>query len=601
MSLVYCIVACEDTTMLENIRDTWKSLIEALLGRYIEEEVGTVSPLPPLIAQVPPKPEMGDLAFPLFAYAKILHIAAPMLAHTLKERIEALDDRPYGELLVSGPYLNIKIDSAALATGLSARIEEEGDRYGANDVLAGKRVVVEFSCPNTNKPLHLGHMRNDSLGMSMAAILAANGAEVRKVNLINNRGVHICKSMLAYRKFSHGETPESSGIKGDHLVGDYYVKFAQWAKEDPTAEEQAQAMLKRWEEGDSEVLSLWRMMNDWTMAGLYESYEAMGISFDAYYWESETYKYGKDEILKGLEAGVFYREADGSVWVDLSDIKLDKKVLLRSDGTSLYITQDVGTAIMRHKDWPFDAHIYVVGSEQQYHFKVLFSVLERLGYRWAQSLHHLSYGMVNLPEGKMKSREGTVVDADELLSSLTGLAEEEIRAKGREELVGDIAETSRAIALGALNYYLLQVTATKDMIFNPAESISFNGNTGPYLQYMGARIASMLEKFHSEQPDVDSLPFDASLLTLTDERELIKLLARYGEVVAKAGAEYDPSLVTAYLYELGKLFSRYYHDNPVLKAPSPALVRARIELVRMVGQVLKNAFALVGIPYLASM
>lgn len=587
--------------MLENIRDTWKSLIEALLAQYIAEEVGPVSDLPPLVAQVPPKPELGDLAFPLFAYAKILHMGPPLLAKTLKERIEALEERPSGELLVSGPYLNIKIDAASLANALSAKIEAEGERYGNNETLAGKRVVIEFSCPNTNKPLHLGHMRNDSLGMSMAAILAANGAEVRKVNLINNRGVHICKSMLAYQKFSHGETPESSGIKGDHLVGNYYVKFAQWAKEDPTAEEQAQAMLKKWEEGDSEVLALWQKMNDWTIRGLYESYEAMRISFDAYYWESETYKYGKDEILKGLAEGVFSREEDGSVWVDLSDIKLDKKVLLRSDGTSLYITQDVGTAIMRHKDWPFDAHIYVVGSEQQYHFKVLFSVLERLGYTWAQNLHHLSYGMVNLPEGKMKSREGTVVDADELLASLTTLAEEEIRSKGREEQVGDITETSAAIALGALNYYLLQVTATKDMIFNPAESISFNGNTGPYLQYMGARISSMLAKFHSEQPEVEALPFDAGLLTLSDERELVKLLARYGEVVAKAGAEYDPSLVTAYLYELSKLFSRYYHDNPVLKAPSPALVRARITLVRMVDQVLKNAFALVGIPYLASM
>ncbi|MDY0303460.1 MAG: arginine--tRNA ligase [Sphaerochaeta sp.] len=587
--------------MLENIRDTWKSLIEEELALYAAEKVGDVGPLPPLVAQTPPKPELGDLAFPLFAYAKIFHLGPPALAQSLKERIEKRAGHPAGQILISGPYLNVKIDTASLATALAAKIGEEQDRYGTNDSLGSKRITIEFSCPNTNKPLHLGHMRNDSLGMSMAAILAANGATVRKVNLINNRGVHICKSMLAYQKFSEGETPESSGIKGDHLVGNYYVKFAQWAKEDPTAEAQAQAMLKAWEEGDSEVLELWQRMNDWTMAGLYESYESMGISFDAFYWESETYKYGKDEILKGLENGVFYREEDGSVWVDLTRDKLDKKVLLRSDGTSLYITQDVGTAIMRHKDWPFDAHIYVVGSEQQYHFKVLFRTLQLLGYSWAENLHHLSYGMVNLPEGKMKSREGTVVDADELLSSLSALAEEEIRSKGREGEVGDLRETSRAIALGALNYYLLQVTSSKDMIFNPAESISFNGNTGPYLQYMGARISSMLAKFHSESPEVEALGFDASLLSLSDERELVKLLARYPEVVAKAGDQYDPSLVTAYLYELSKLFSRYYHDNPVLKAPSPELVRSRIELVRMVNQVLKNAFALVGIPYLASM
>ncbi|NMA23209.1 MAG: arginine--tRNA ligase [Spirochaetales bacterium] len=587
--------------MLETIRDTWKNFIEEQLTAYATEVLGTVEALPPLIAQVPPKPEMGDLAFPLFAYAKALRQGPPQLAKVLKERIEALDERPYGELLVAGPYLNIRIDTGALATSLAQAIATQAEQYGSNDSLSGQRIVVEFSCPNTNKPLHLGHMRNDSLGMSMAAILAANGAEVRKVNLINNRGVHICKSMLAYQKFGKGETPQTSGIKGDHLVGNYYVKFADWAKEDPTAEEQAQAMLRAWEEGDSDVLALWHQMNDWTMAGLYESYEAMGIDFDAYYWESETYKYGKDEILKGLSDGVFTQEADGSVWVDLSDIKLDKKVLLRSDGTSLYITQDVGTAIMRHKDWPFDAHIYVVGSEQQYHFKVLFRVLELLGYSWAKHLFHLSYGMVNLPDGKMKSREGKVVDADDLLASLTGLAEEEIRSKGREELVGDIKATSRAIALGALNYYLLQVTATKDMIFNPAESISFNGNTGPYLQYMGARISSMLAKFHADYPEVEALGFDSSLLTLSDERQLVKLLATYPEVVQKAAEQHDPSLVTAYLYDLSKLFSRYYHDNPVLKAPTPSLVRSRIELVRMVNQVLKNAFALVGIPYLSSM
>jgi arginyl-tRNA synthetase len=327
----------------------------------------------------------------------------------------------------------------------------------------------------------------------------------------------------------------------------------------------------------------------------------MGISFDAYYYESETYKYGKDEILKGLEQGVFYREEDGSVWVDLEPIKLDKKVLLRKDGTSLYMTQDVGTAIMRHKDWPFDSLIYVVASEQQYHFRVLFYVLDRLGYDWAKDLHHLSYGMVNLPDGKMKSREGTVVDADELVDTLTSLARKEIEAKEREALVDDIEKTSQSIALGALNYYLLQVTPTKDMIFNPAESISFNGNTGPYLQYMGARISSMLRKYESEYADIQKLGFDSSLLTLSDERELIKQIALYPEVVRKAGASYDPSLLCSYLYDLSKLFSRWYHDNPVLKAATPDLVRSRIELATMVLQVLKNAFGLVGIPFLASM
>lgn len=587
--------------MLNAVREIWKTLIEEQLALYAKEVLGQDVQMPPLAVQTPPKPELGDLAFPLFTYAKMLRTAPPMLATELKGRIEKLADRPLGDLLVAGPYLNVRIDMSALATSLSHRIAEQKHLYGTNESMADKRVTIEFSCPNTNKPLHLGHMRNDSLGESVAAVLKANGATVRKVNLINNRGVHICKSMLAYQKFGNGETPQSSGIKGDHLVGKYYVMFAKWAKEDPSAEDQAQEMLRQWEAGDEQVIALWKLMNGWTLDGLQESYEKMGISFDAYYYESETYKYGKDEILKGLEQGVFYREEDGSVWVDLEPIKLDKKVLLRKDGTSLYMTQDVGTAIMRHKDWPFDSLIYVVASEQQYHFRVLFYVLEKLGYEWASDLHHLSYGMVNLPDGKMKSREGTVVDADELVDTLTSLARKEIEAKEREALVDDVDKTSQSIALGALNYYLLQVTPTKDMIFNPAESISFNGNTGPYLQYMGARISSMLRKYELEYAEIRKLGFDSSLLTLSDEREIIKQIALYPEVVQKAGSSYDPSLLCSYLYDLSKLFSRWYHDNPVLKASSPALVRSRIELATMVLQVLKNAFGLVGIPFLASM
>ena len=587
--------------MLDAVREIWKTLIEEQLALYAEEKMGEKIELPPLSVQTPPKPELGDLAFPLFAYAKVLRIAPPVLANELKTRIQSLESRVKGELLVAGPYLNVRIDMAELAKALAQKIEEQKERYGENISLKDKRVTIEFSCPNTNKPLHLGHMRNDSLGESVAAILKANGATVRKVNLINNRGVHICKSMLAYQKFGNGETPQSSGIKGDHLVGKYYVKFASWAKEDPTAEQQAQAMLVKWEDGDPEVLALWEMMNGWTLDGLAQSYEKMGISFDAFYYESETYRYGKNEILKGLQDGVFYREEDGSVWVDLEPVKLDKKVLLRKDGTSLYITQDVGTAIMRHKDWPFDTLIYVVANEQQYHFRVLFYVLKQLGYKWADDLHHLSYGMVNLPEGKMKSREGTVVDADELVETLTSLAKGEIIAKERQNMVDDVDRTSASIALGALNYYLLQVSPTKDMIFNPSESISFNGNTGPYLQYMGARISSMLAKYEEQASSAKDLDFDPSLLSLSDERELIRQLALYGEVVEKAGSQYDPSLLCSYLYDLSKLFSRWYHDNPVLKAGSERLVRARIELVKMSLQVLKNAFSLIGIPFLSAM
>jgi len=587
--------------MLAAVRETWKNLIEEQLSLYANEKTGEATTLPPLSVQTPPKPELGDLAFPLFVYAKLLRIAPAALANELKTRIESLEDRVKGDLLVAGPYLNVRIDMADLAQSLAMKIAQSRELYGTNEHLQNKRVTIEFSCPNTNKPLHLGHMRNDSLGESVAAILKANGASVRKVNLINNRGVHICKSMLAYQKFGGGETPLSSGMKGDHLVGKYYVKFASWAKEDPSAEQQAQDMLIKWEEGDEEVLALWEKMNGWTLDGLEQSYKSMGISFDAYYYESETYRYGKDEILKGLKDGVFYREEDGSVWVDLEPVKLDKKVLLRKDGTSLYITQDVGTAIMRHKDWPFDSLIYVVASEQQYHFKVLFYILKQLGYQWADDLHHLSYGMVNLPDGKMKSREGTVVDADELVKTLTALAKAEIIEKERQQMVEDVDKTSASIALGALNYYLLQVSPTKDMIFNPAESISFNGNTGPYLQYMGARISSMLAKYEAQRISEEELVFDPSLLSLSDERELIRQIALYGEVVKKAGEQYDPSVICSYLYDLSKLFSRWYHDNPVLKAGSEALVRARIELVRMSLQVLKNAFSLIGIPFLSAM
>jgi arginyl-tRNA synthetase len=590
--------------MMQQIRNTWKELVERELTLYATEVFGTaeaVQGAPSLTVQKPPKPELGDVAFPLFAYAKSFRLAPNKLAEILRERLSAKSDLPVGELLVAGPYLNVRVDISALAMEVHQSVNREGDSYGCGDMLAGKKIMVEFSCPNTNKPLHLGHLRNDAIGESISAILKANGAEVLKVNLINNRGVHICKSMLAYQKFGNGETPESAGIKGDHLVGKYYVKFAQWEKEDPSVTALAQDMLKKWEEGDPEVLSLWSLMNGWTLDGVAETYKNTGISFDKYYYESDTYMLGKDTVMQGVQKGVFYKEDDGSVWIDLAEINLDKKVLLRKDGTSLYLTQDIGTAISRHGDWPFDSLIYVVASEQTYHFKVLFHVLEKLGYPWASDLHHLAYGMVNLPEGKMKSREGTVVDADDLFEQLTLLAMSEIKEKEREDAVGDVRATSEAIALGALNYFLLQVNPMKDMVFNPSESISFSGNTGPYLQYMGARISTMIRKFSEVAKDYEDIAFDGSLLSLQEERELVKLIAGFGEVVQEAGRDLNPSAIAAYLYELSRLFSKYYHDHPVLKAPSAPLVRARVSLVSMVLQVLRNAYALVGIPFLESM
>lgn len=581
--------------MLQTIRNNWKQVIENELQEMGLDHVVELNP------QKPPKSELGDIAFALFAVAKELKKSPVQLVLELRERLEKRSDLPPGSLITAGPYLNVRVAVAPLAEEVIAAITSEAERYGHNNRLEGEKVMVEFSCPNTNKPLHLGHLRNDAIGESISAILAANGAEVQKVNLINNRGIHICKSMLAYQKFGHGETPESSGTKGDHLVGSYYVRFAQWEKEDPTALDEAQTMLKAWEEGNEDVRDLWQAMNQWTLDGLNETYAKTNVSFDKLYFESDTYLLGRSEVLAGLEQGVFYRQEDGSIWVDLSEIKLDQKVLLRKDGTSLYLTQDIGTAIERSKDWPFDQLIYVVANEQRYHFTVLFYVLEKLGYEWAKNLHHLSYGMVNLPDGKMKSREGTVVDADELLSLLASMASDEIKSKEREQEIENLEQTSSDIALGALNYFLLQVNPLKDMVFNPADSLSFNGNTGPYLQYMGARICSMLRKSQSEGLSVDDLAFDGSLLVLEEERSLVKLLADFSEVVAQAAIQLDPSLLTAYLYELSRLFSKYYHDHPILRAGERKLVKARLSLSLAVLQVLRNAFALLGIPFLEIM
>lgn len=609
-------------------KEEWKSLVQNTLQRMYEES-GHEGMLSPVVLQVPPKPEMGDLAFPLFAYAKAFSKAPNVLAQELSARINAISEdpnanKPDGEAFALGPYMNVRVNMDSVVSQMYGKIKAGGASYGHSNLLGTKKVMIEFSCPNTNKPLHLGHVRNDCIGQSMSQILKACGADVMKVNLINNRGVHICKSMLAYQKFGNGETPESSGIKGDHLVGNYYVRFAQWeahelekdtaaniakgmseeeakalAKKENGPDMEAQAMLRKWEQGDQQVMDLWKLMNGWTLAGVAQTYERTGISFDKYYYESDTYKLGKDKVLEGLERGIFQKADDGSIYIDNSDIGLDRKILLRRDGTSIYITQDIGTAINRHEDWPFDSLIYVVASEQNYHFKVLFHVLEKLGYSWAKDLHHLSYGMVFLPEGKMKSREGTVVDADNLIDDLTKMAKEQILEKGREEDLDDVDDTAHKIALGALNYYILQFNPSKDFVFNPKESLSFNGNTGPYLQYMGARISSMLRKY-DEAAYLD-VAFNPAVLSLEDEREMLKMLASFPEVVGKACTQYDPSIVCAFLYDLSKKFSHWYHDNQILKADTPELVKARVSLCEMVLQVMKNAFDLVGIPFLEKM
>ncbi|MDR2718815.1 MAG: arginine--tRNA ligase [Treponema sp.] len=612
---------------MRDYKEPWKIRIADALNALLKEAGITADGIGPgqVIAEIPPEPAMGDIGFPMFSYAKLLRKGPPQIAQMVCARLaaQAADGaEKNGTFEALGPYVNVRLNRGQAAQAILAEVLADGDfTFGRPDTLTGKKVTVEFSSPNTNKPLHLGHLRNDVLGESISRILAACGAQLRKVCIINDRGIHICKSMLAYQEQGQNKTPESENVKSDHFVGDWYVCFSRDLKKETEelmqakglkkeeAEAQsplmarAQELLRKWEAGDSETVELWKLMNSWTVEGMKKTYQRTGISFDQYYYESNTWLLGKDEVLKGLERGIFYREPDGAVAVDLSAEKLDKKILLRSDGTSIYITQDFGTAINRYKDWPFDQMIYVVGSEQQYHFKVLFVLLDKLGYDWAKNLYHLSYGMVNLPEGKMKSREGTVVDADDLIDSLRDMALAEIKEKEREEKVGDPVEVAEKIALGALHYYLLQASPAKDMLFDPQESLSFNGNTGPYLQYMGARISSMLRKKNEETDGGnivhDTAPF--SLLVSDPEWELVKTLAQYPQAVGEAAAALDPSRLAAYLYELSKCFSRFYHDCPILNAENPDVSAARLGLARAVLRVLQDALHLTCIPFLEIM
>ena len=571
--------------------------------------------------QTPPDPAMGDVGVPMFAFAKSLHMAPPAIAQevvkiiTSEGTVAAIDVSSLGEFLAVGPYVNCRLNKTGAGSSILARIAEQGAEYGSLDdsgkkPLAGRRVMVEFSSPNTNKPLHLGHLRNDALGESVSRILKKAGAEVYKVNIINNRGVHICKSMIAYKLFHEpkGETPETLHMKGDHFVGQCYVEFDKYQKEHPEANKQAEDMLVAWEKNDPEVRRLWKLMNEWTLNGVKETYDRTGVSFDKLYFESETYLLGKDEIMKGLDKGIFFKAEDGSVRIDVTEaVGKDKdgtdheKVLLRKDGTSVYITQDIGTAISRHNDWPFNQLVYVVASEQIYHFKVLFYILRKLGFDWADKLYHLSYGLVNLPSGRMKSREGTVVDADDLIDQMHADALEAIKEKGRESEVGNSDEVAEKIALAALHYYLLQVTPIKDMLYNPQESLSFTGDTGPYLQYMGARIASILRKAEETGIQPDGSESSIALLTSPAEWDLVKKLGDFPASVAKAADGLDPSIMTAYLYDVSKLFSKFYQQCPILAAEKPELVKARLFLAQCTLTVLKNAMNLVLVPYLEKM
>jgi len=582
---------------MNRYKQIWRELIRGA----VEEESGKKLDPADVIIEIPPRAELGDLAFPMFPYAPHLKTSPKDIARRVAERLRRNDSAASAGIETRGPYLNIHLDRLSVTSDVIAEILKSVELYGRGESLKGQRIVLEFSCPNTNKPLHLGHLRNDALGMSIERILSSLGAQVLKVNLINDRGVHICKSMVAYQHFGDGITPEEREQKGDHLVGDFYVRFAEWAKENPNAEELARQMLKSWEQEDPKVRELWERMNRWAIEGIEETYKKTGVRFDKIYLESQTYLLGRKIVEAGLEKGVFYKESDASVWIDLSAEKLDKKVLLRSDGTSLYLTQDLGTAVQRYQDWPFERMIYIVGNEQRYHFQVLFKVLELLGFHWAENLYHLAYGMVNLPEGKMKSREGTVVDADELIEDLERLAAKETFEKDRQAEAGDLRLTAEKIALGALNYYLLQPSPLKDMIFDPKESLSFSGSTGPYLQYTGARISSMLRKFNERKLEFQGGVFKPELLTLPDEWLIVKQMASYPESVFQAARELNPSIVTAALFELAQTFSHYYHDNPVLHNEDLDLVVSRITLTQALRQVLANGMDLIGVPFLDRM
>ena len=551
----------------------------------------------------------GDLTvvvFPFTRYSrKSPEETAKELGEYLKQNIEEVET--YN--VIKG-FLNVVISSAYWIEVLNDVAKEE--KYGYAKEPSGKTYMIEYSSPNTNKPLHLGHNRNNFLGWSVAEIQKANGHNVIMVNLVNDRGIHICKSMIAWEKFANGATPESTGTKGDHFVGDYYVRFDKEYKaqikelieQGKTEEEakkeapillEAQEMLRKWEAGDEKVVSLWRTMNDWVLKGFDETYKMMGISFDKVYFESQTYKKGRDLVLKGLADGVLYRKDTGSVWADLTGDGLDHKLLLRDDGTSVYMTQDIGTAYDRFNEFNMDQEIYVVGNEQNYHFQVLSLVCKKLGFDWADKIKHLSYGMVELPEGKMKSREGTVVDADDLIDEMIHTARTTSEELGKLDgyTKEEAEEVYRKVALGALKYFILKVDPKKTMMFNPKESIDFNGNTGPFIQYTYTRIKSVLRK--AEEAGAKIVPGDIHTALTEKEQNLVKLIAKLPAVVKEAGDNYSPALIGNYAYELAKEFNQFYHDYSILKEENEKVRNLRLLLARQCSVAIQNAMGMLGI------
>ncbi|MFA8433149.1 MAG: arginine--tRNA ligase [Marinifilaceae bacterium] len=553
----------------------------------------------------------GDLTVVVFPFLRFSRRSpeetANDIGNFLKENIEVVADFN----VVKG-FLNLVIDNSYWISVLNGAVQTP--KFGFKPQSADEtKVMIEYSSPNTNKPLHLGHIRNNLLGYSVAEILKANGHEVIKVNLVNDRGIHICKSMLAWLRFGEGETPESANMKGDHLVGKYYVKFDQeykkeveqliaYGKHPDEAKKQApllleaQEMLRKWEAGDDEVVALWRKMNDWVLAGFDETYKKMGVDFDKVYFESETYKKGKAIVMKGLEEGVLYQKETGSVWANMESDGLDHKLLLRDDGTSVYMTQDIGTAYERFNEFNIDEHVYVVGNEQNYHFQVLSLILGKLGYKWHDKIHHLSYGMVELPEGKMKSREGTVVDADDLMQEMVNTARDMSNELGKLQGYSEeeAAEVFTKVAMGALKYFILKVDPKKNMMFNPKESIDFNGNTGPFIQYTYARIQSVQRKAKEEGLTVPEQAI-ANLTISEKESYLIQMVADFPNVVSDAGKDRSPALIANYVYDLVKEYNQFYHDFPIAKEENTDLRDFRLVLSRQIGEIIKNGMSLLGI------
>ena len=573
--------------------------VKALYGLEVAPET--------IVPQTTKKEFEGNETIVVFPFLKASRKAPEATANEIGQYLVAHCDAVEKFNVIKG-FLNITI-KPGFWTGVLDHIASTPN-YGfvpASD--ASELVMIEYSSPNTNKPLHLGHVRNNLLGYSLSRIMEANGYRVVKTNIVNDRGIHICKSMLAWQRWGNGATPESTGKKGDHLIGDYYVEFDRHYKaelkelqakglSEEEAEKQselmreAREMLKRWEDGDEQVRKLWRTMNEWVYEGFDQTYRRMGVSFDKIYYESETYLEGKEKVLEGLEKGIFYRKDDGSVWADLTADGLDHKLLLRSDGTSVYMTQDIGTAKLRYQDYPIDRMIYVVGNEQNYHFQVLSLLLDKLGFKWGKDLIHFSYGMVELPNGKMKSREGTVVDADELMDEMIATAREMSQEPGRLEGLTDAEkeEVLRIVGLGALKYFILKVDPRKNMLFNPQESIDFNGNTGPFIQYTYARIMSVLRK---ATDNVEAIDVNA-VVPNEKETNLIQHLADFSTAVADAGKNYSPAVIANYVYELAKQYNQFYHDFSILREENATVRAFRLKLSAAVADVIARGLGLLG-------